>query len=113
GGFAGTPDNAAGASLYLDDICLSIETAPPVVDPVLEIVGAEFDEAAGEARVEFTSIPEREYIIEFSTDLANWLEETDDFPADPEAGTTTFTETGLVGVPRRYYRITLVPLPPE
>ncbi|MGI9242351.1 MAG: hypothetical protein ACR2RV_16255, partial [Verrucomicrobiales bacterium] len=101
--------------VYIDNMSFTVEVPdPPTPEPDVRIVDFQHTTGADSATVTWSSEPGRDYALYYSDDLNNWLEEDDSFPAaDEPAVTTSWTQTGLTGTTRRYYRITRNPLPPD
>ena len=106
--------SSPGAQLYVDDIEFTVDALPPPIEDVYpEMIDVVRDGATGHPTITWTSAPDQTYRLEYSTDLENWVEVDDEYAAEIDSDTTSWTDTTANGIEVRYYRVHLnLPPPP-
>lgn len=101
--FASNTDG--GQELYIDDMSLTIEL-PEIIIPIYPVVTVFARENSdGSSTITWTSEEGSTYRIEFSSDLDNWIEIEEEYPAEAESETTSFTDSSSSESDARYYRV--------
>ncbi|MDB4436062.1 choice-of-anchor D domain-containing protein [Akkermansiaceae bacterium] len=97
--------NTTDTLVYVDNMSFIVDVpfvAPPIY-PVITVFARE--NADGSSTITWTSEEGSTYRFEFSEDLENWIELEEEFPAEAESETTSYTDTSSSEADARYYRV--------